>query len=77
MDNLILWNFSSKPVPAEIVLEGLTKDTRYRHITLDAAAARNDENLRLVPEPFATLKPGPQRFRVQLEPYAIQYWSFE
>lgn len=77
MNNLLLWNFSSQEVSAEISLVGLTKETRYRHIALDARSPSNDENLRLAPEPFAHLKPGTPQLRVQLEPYSVHYWSFE
>ena len=77
MNNLLLWNFSSATVPVEIALQGLAKETRYRHITLDATTASNDENLRLVPDPFGKLKSTTERFQVQMEPHAVHYWSFE
>ena len=77
MQNLLLWNFSNSAVLVEILLTGHAKDLRVRHVVLDAAAASDDENARLRPEPFATLKKGDQTWRLQLEPYAVHYWSFE
>jgi xylan 1,4-beta-xylosidase len=77
MDNLLLWNFSNRPVPVELSLTGHGRDLRTRHITLDAMAGSDDENSRLRPEPFATLKAGDQKWRLRLEPYAVHYWSFE
>lgn len=77
MRNLLLWNFSNAPVAAEIALTGHDRDLRTRHITLDAATAADDENARLRPEPYATLKRGDQTWKLQLEPYAVHYWSFE
>jgi hypothetical protein len=64
-------------VPVELSIVGLTKDTRLRHIILDAQTASNDENARLRPEPFATLPKGDRRLDLKLEPYAVHYWSFE
>jgi hypothetical protein len=77
MWTLVLWNFSGSPVQAQLWLAGLPKAMRVRHIVLDAAAAGNDENARLRPQPFTSLKAGDQRLAVPLEPWAVHYWSFE
>jgi xylan 1,4-beta-xylosidase len=77
MQNLVLWNFSASPIPVALSLNGLTHDTRVRHLTLDALAPGSDENARLRPEPFANLKPGDTRLELTLDPYAVHYWSFE
>jgi hypothetical protein len=77
MDNLVLWNFSAETVPVELLLLGLSRDMRTRHIILDAQIASNDENARLRPEPFATLPKGDRHLDLKLEPYAVHYWSFE
>jgi hypothetical protein len=77
MHNLLLWNFSWGSIPTEITLDGLARETRSRHITLDSTTASNDENLRLVPEPWGKLKPGTQRLTLNMEPYSVHYWSFE
>ena len=77
MHNLILWNFSSSPVPLELSFKDLPGDVRIRHIVLDATAASSDENARLRPEPFANLKKGDQHLSLTLEPYAVHYWSLE
>jgi xylan 1,4-beta-xylosidase len=77
MHNLVLWNFSAAPVEAGLLLQGLPKDMRLRHIVLDAVGGNSDENARLRPEPFTMLKKGDHRLRVAFEPYAVHYWSFE
>jgi hypothetical protein len=77
MRTLLLWNFSSATVPVELTLTGIAKDTRARHLTLDAAGAHEDENARLRPEPFFKVAKGEHHMKVSFEPYALHYWSFE
>ena len=77
MNNLLLWNFSQQTVPVELTLAGHTNDLRTRHIVLDAVSAGDDENTRLRPEPFATLKKGNQQLNLHFAPYSVHYWSFE
>ena len=77
MQNLLLWNFSNAAVAVEISIAGHVRDLRTRHVSLDATAVSDDENARLRPEPYAKLAKGDQTWRLQLEPYAVQYWSFE
>ena len=77
MHNLVLWNFSSSPVNAEVTLTGLPRELRMRHVVLDAATPNSDENARLKPEPFSSVRKGNNTLQVQFEPYAIHYWSFE
>ena len=62
MHNLMLWNFSSSPVPLELSFKDLPGEVRIRHIVLDATTASSDENARLRPEPFTNLKNGDQHF---------------
>lgn len=75
--NLLLWNFSNAVVPLNLALTGHPAELRTRHVVLDAAAPSDDENVRLRPEPYATLPAGDQRWQLALEPYAVHYWSFE
>ena len=77
MHNLLLWNFSKAGVPVRLLLAGLPKDMRTRHIVLDASALSDDENARLRPAPFATLKQGDAQLELPVDPYAVHYWSFE
>jgi len=77
MHNLLLWNFSTNSISAEITLKNLPKSIRYRHIRLDAETASSDENRRLVPEPFANLPKGTAQLKIELGPYAVHYWSLE
>jgi xylan 1,4-beta-xylosidase len=77
MENLLLWNFSNQPVPVTIRFDGLQEKRKIRHIALDAASASADENARLRPEPFEELRADRAQRQLQLEPYAVHYWSFE
>jgi xylan 1,4-beta-xylosidase len=77
MENLLLWNFSEQPVSVTVSFEGLTQNRRARHIKLDALAPSPDENARLRPDPYTAVKPGQPPLRLQFEPYAVHYWSFE
>jgi hypothetical protein len=77
MHNLVLWNFSAAPVELQLSLNGLSRDTRIRHLVLDAQAPGDDENTRLRPEPFHSLKAGDHRLELRFDPYAVHYWSLE
>ena len=77
MHNLMLWNFSSSPVPLELSFKDLPGEVRIRHIVLDATTASSDENARLRPEPFTNLKNGDQHLSLTLEAYAVHYWCLE
>ncbi len=75
--HLLLWNFSASSVEVELDINGLPKDMRMRHLVLDAVTASNDENARLRPQPTAEMKKGDQHLKIEFEPYAVKYWSFE
>jgi xylan 1,4-beta-xylosidase len=77
MHNLVLWNFSREAVKLDLQLTSLPKDMRSRHIVLDATSPGDDENSRLRPEPFKKISAGNQTILVELEPYAVHYWSFD
>jgi hypothetical protein len=77
MYNLVLWNFSSSPLKIDLQLAGLSTEMRTRHIVLDATSPSADENSRLRPDPFKKLPAGNQNIALDLDPYAIHYWSFE
>jgi hypothetical protein len=77
MQNLLLWNYSAAPVSVDLELKGLPRETRARHLVLDAANPSADENARLRPEPFFQIPKGDPRLKVLLEPYTVHYWSLE
>jgi xylan 1,4-beta-xylosidase len=77
IDTVLLWNFSRAPVTVELICEHLSKDVLVRPLTLDPAAASDDENVRLRPGAIKRLHKGTQRLKVTLEPYGVRYWSFE
>jgi hypothetical protein len=55
-------------VPAQMVL---------RKVTLDAAAASDDDNSRLKPTPSQTISAGPQNVQLDLVPNGIVFFSLE
>ena len=77
MRNVLLWNFSPAPLAVKLMLRGIPTESRVRHIVLDAVPPAMDENLRLRPDPPFKLDRGDQRLELNLEPYAVHYWSFE
>lgn len=77
MHNLLVWNFSGSDFKAEIFLRNVPADVRTRHVQLDASAANDDENVRLRPDPFQKIPKGDQRIEIQLNSFAIHYWSIE
>jgi len=77
VSSLLVWNFSEAPVEVELIVDGLPKNMRVRHIVLDALAPSDDENVRLRPDPPAEWKAGTNRLQVRFDPYAIHFWSLE
>lgn len=77
IDNLLIWNFSDAPAEIDLDLENLPDDRLVRRITLDAVTGSSDENARLRPDASSHLTKGSHRLHVRLEPYGIQFWSFE
>ena len=75
--SLLTWNFSQQPVEFELAVDGLPGPMLMRQIKLDAAAPSDDENARLHPQsPVRTSVPAPHQ-HVRLEPFGVQFWSFE
>jgi hypothetical protein len=64
-------------VKVDLQFANLPKEMRTRHIALDAMTSSNDENMRLRPDPFKKLPAGDQTIALDLEAYAVHYWSFE
>ncbi len=77
MENLLLWNFSDKPVNVTVQFDGLKENRKIRHVTLDVTSVSADENARLRPEPFEDLKTSQPQRQLQFEPYSIHYWYLE
>ena len=77
IDQLLLWNFSASPAKVGLALENLPREMLVRPITLDARVPSNDENARLRPAPSTKMGKGDHRWDVNLDPYGIQFWSFE
>lgn len=77
MHNMMLWNFSDKPVTVDIELENIPKTLQVRHIVLDATGAGLDENQRLRPDPFVKWEKGKKSVKLVLEPWAVHYWTLE
>ncbi len=77
MHNMMLWNFSDKPVTVDIELENIPKNMQVRHLVLDATGAGLDENQRLRPDPFVKWEKGRKTFKLELEPWAVHSWTIE
>ena len=77
IDSVLLWNYSNQGAILDLDLMGLPKEMLMRELTLDAVAGSDDENARLFPAPSSRLKKGDHHQKVELEPYAIKFWSFE
>jgi len=75
--NLLVWNFSDSTAEIGLNVENLPKAMLMRQITLDAAAASDDENVRLRPEPPANIPKTSFHQKVHLAPYGVRFWSFE
>lgn len=75
--NLLLWNFSNKPVTVRFNIQGLKETLIVHRRLLDAEAPSEDENARLRPMPDSKLEPGSQPSEIQLGPYGIQSWAVE
>lgn len=74
--SVLVWNFSSQPVPTALEFRGLPKQTKVNRIKLDARAPMPDESSRLkFQEPF-TLTPADARREVVLEPYGVELWFY-
>jgi hypothetical protein len=77
IDCLLLWNFSDSSASVELVLDDLPKNMLVRQLTLDAVAPSDDENVRLRPERRARMTKGSHNLKLELEPRAVKFWSFE
>lgn len=77
MFNVMLWNFSTNATEVEVTFADLPRDLRVRHLTLDAAAASNDENIRLRARAPMRVTKGQHSFRTAFEPYGVQFWMLE
>lgn len=77
MFNVMLWNFSGEPANVRLVFDGLPKEMRVRHLVLDASAGAAEENERLRPEPFEKWTTGAKQLTLELQPWAVHYWSLD
>ena len=75
--NVLLWNYSDTPAQLDLAIEGATTDLTLRQLFLDAAAASDDENIRLRPLPARHLKQGEMRTKVELGAYGISFLALE
>jgi len=75
--NVLLWNYATAPSQVDLTVEGAPSDLTLRQVTLDAAAASDDENVRLKPAPARELKPADVRIRVELRSYGVTFLALE
>jgi len=77
MHNLMLWNFSDKPVTVKLHLTDLPKDMHVRRTVLDATGSGQEDEQRLRSDPSFELKKGTRTLEIRLDSWAVHYWSFE
>jgi hypothetical protein len=77
LDNVLLWNFSSTPVPVDLACYGVIPGATARHVVLDALPGSTDENLRLKPVQTTRLSSSDWKQSLVLDAYAVHYWSVE
>ena len=77
MYNLMIWNFSDKPVVVNLNLTDIPKVMSMRQTILDAAGPGILENQRLRPGSVVSLKEGNHTHSLELEPWGVQYWAID
>ncbi len=75
--NLLVWNFSPKPLRLSIEGTGVPETLLMRPELLDAVAPSSDENARLRPLDPVRVTKGDLRTQVELDAYGVAFWSFE
>jgi hypothetical protein len=75
--NVLVWNFSKNPAQVQVTLDHVPSAMVLRQVTLDAAAASDDDNSRLNPTPSKTISAGTQNVQLDLVPYGITFFSLE
>ncbi len=75
--SLLMWNFSDAPAEVDLTVEKLPREMLMRQVTLDPAAASDDENVRLRPEAPVRVSKAPLHQQVPFQPYGVKFWSFE
>ena len=74
---VLVWNFSKEPARVQMTLDHVPQQMVLRKVTLDAAAASDDDNSRLRPTPSQTISAGTQNVQLDLAPYGIASFSLE
>jgi hypothetical protein len=74
--NLLVWNFSPQTVEVKMELRDLPQKRIAKRRLLDATAPGDDENVRLRQLDDLTLAPETS-LTINLDPYAIEFWSIE
>jgi hypothetical protein len=75
--NVLVWNFSKDAAQVQMTLDHVPAEMVLRKVTLDAAAASDDDNARLKPTPSQTIQAGTQQVQLDLVPYGLVLFSLE
>jgi Glycosyl hydrolases family 39 len=75
--NVLVWNFSKDTAQVQMTLDHVPAEMVLRKVTLDAAAASDDDNSRLRPTPSQTISAGTQNVQLDLAAYGIVFFSLE
>jgi xylan 1,4-beta-xylosidase len=75
--NVLVWNFSKDAAQVQMTLNHIPQEMVLRKVTLDAAAASDDDNTRLRPAPSQALQAGTGQVALDLAPYGVVFFSLE
>ena len=75
--NVLVWNFAKNPAQVQVTLDHVPAQMILRKVTLDAAAASDDDNARLRPTPSQIISAGTQNVQIELPPYGVVFFSLE
>lgn len=74
--NVLIWNFSQKPVHVDVHLEGVISDMKLSPRILDSTAASSDENVRMRPVHSTIILAKKPNIAVDLDTYGVQLLTF-
>jgi hypothetical protein len=75
--NFLVWNYSAQAVKVKVEARDLPSDFVAKRRRMDAAAASNDENVRLRQLDDLALRRNSPVVEIELEPYGMEFWSIE
>jgi xylan 1,4-beta-xylosidase len=74
--NVLIWNFSKKPVHVDLRLEGATGPIKLSPRILDATAASSDENVRMRPVHSTIVPASDANIGIDLDIFGVELLTF-